>query len=273
MTRPVVVNTRPREQAAELSSLLRVAGFDPLEQPTIVIESTWSAAEAEPILAHLRGGRYAWIIVPSRNAARGLINGLRAAGANDADFAAARLLSGPGTAETLRDFGLRVDVVLEGFSAAAALVHLSPPRDAAPLPGGKGVLIARAAEGRDELIAGLRERGIRVDAPALYQTRAVPPFELAVLVGALAAGGIAAITFTSPSTVRGLVDGLRALGEDPRALLEAAALVCIGDTSAAEVRAADLSVTRVAERTTLDALVDAVRLALAVSPIRAAAHP
>jgi uroporphyrinogen III methyltransferase/synthase len=268
MMPPVVVITRPREQASELSSLLRAAGFDPREQPTILIEPTWSAADAAPILARLRGGEYAWIIVPSRTAARGLIHGLRAAGATDADFATARLLSGPGTAETLRELGLDVDTVLPRFSAAAALAHLTQP-----LLGGEGVLIPRAAEGRDELIAGLRERGISVDAPVLYRTRAVPPVELAPLVGALRAGAITAVTFTSPSTVSGLANGLHALGEDALVLLGQLALVCIGETTASAVRAAGLPAPVVADRTSLVALVDAVRRALTVATVPEAAHP
>jgi len=36
-----VLNTRPREQAAELSRLLSQAGFDVVEAPAIVIVPAW----------------------------------------------------------------------------------------------------------------------------------------------------------------------------------------------------------------------------------------
>jgi uroporphyrinogen-III synthase len=255
MTRPVVVNPRPSDQAADLSELLRVAGFEPLEQPTIVIEPVWSAADAANVLSELRAGAYAWIVLPSRTAARELIDGLRAAGATDADVRAVPLLSGPGTAETLRDLGVQPTTVLERFSSTAALAALQTSS--------AKVLVPRAAEGRDELITGLAARGVRVDAPVVYETRLIAPALLAPIVPRLRAGEIAAFTLTSPSTVRGLVTGLLTLGEEPRGVLGASALVCIGETTAAELRAADLPIAAIAERTSLDALVDAVRRALA----------
>src|SRR5207248_11339376 len=59
-----------------------------------------------------------------------------------------------------------VSATLERFSASAALT-------AVPWRAGDRVLIPRAAEGRDELVDGLRARGVEVDAPIAYRTIAM----------------------------------------------------------------------------------------------------
>ena len=57
----LVLNTRPAEQAAELSALLRQAGFEVLEVPAIGVE---------PVPYVLAEGSYAWLVLQSQNAAR-----------------------------------------------------------------------------------------------------------------------------------------------------------------------------------------------------------
>ena len=47
MSALVVLNTRPREQATELSHLLRQAGFEPLDAPATEIQPAWDPTEFE----------------------------------------------------------------------------------------------------------------------------------------------------------------------------------------------------------------------------------
>ena len=87
--------------------------------------------------------------------------------------------------------GIRADVVPERFVAEGLLEALTTPLE------GKRVLVARAAEARDVLPDGLRERGAEVDVLALYDTVAEPLDEqLEALSRATH------VTFTSSSTVR-----------------------------------------------------------------------
>jgi uroporphyrinogen-III synthase len=207
---------------------------------------TWSAEQAAPILARLRAGDYAWVVLPSRNAARLLVEGLRAAGATDADLASPIVLCGPGTAQVVRDLGLPDATVLERFSATAALAHLTD--DSPPAPSGAGrVLVPRAAEGRDELLDGLRRLGADVLAPVAYRTVAVPD-----AANRLRAGGIDVVTVCSPSAVRSIAATLS--GDIP--------LVCLGETTAAAARDLGLRVDAVAARTSMESLVEAVQTAV-----------
>jgi uroporphyrinogen-III synthase len=234
MSGPVVLNTRPREQAAELSALLRQAGYTPIEVPAIETVPAWQADELSAVLRRLRASEYAWAVFASRNAVRFFLEGLAAVGGSADDLRSLQLLTGTGTAGELRAHGLAATRTLERFSAAAAL---------AGLQGEAGwVLVPRAAEGRDELITGL----VHVDTPVCYRTQALPQTSLP---------DAAAVTFTSPSAVHALVGHVPAR----------AAIVCLGATTAEAARTAGLRVDGIAERTDLPSLVEAVGAALEVA--------
>lgn len=233
MSSPVVLNTRPRDQAAELSDLLRQAGYTPVEVPAIESVAAWNADELSEVLQRLRSGRYSWAVFASRNAVRFFLEGLSAMGGSADDVLSLKLLAGTGTAEALHAHGLVATRTLERFSAAAALGVLQHESGT--------VLVPRAAEGRDELVTGLA----KVDAPVCYRTQALAQRTLP---------DAAAVVFTSPSAVHALVDHLPA----------GAAIVCLGMTTAEAARSAGLRVDRVAERTDLPSLVDAVTAALEV---------
>jgi uroporphyrinogen-III synthase len=257
MSALAVLNTRPRGQAEELSRLLRAAGFEPVEAPCLEIVGTWNPAEMARILAALRTDTYGWVVFPSSNAAVFFLEALVAAGGSAQDLARARILSGPGTARAVAEQGLGVDRVLARFSASAARdALLDQPLNA------RGVLVPRAAEGREELVDGLRQRGIRVDDPVVYRTQPAHPDSLRGAAELLRGRKLAAVTFTSPSAARGLVDGLKALGLDAKGCLAAVSVVCIGATTAAAARSLGLEVAREAEETTLESLVEAVNHAL-----------
>ena len=226
MSRPLVLNTRAQDQAAELSRLLADAGFEPVEAPAIAIVGAWDAAELEAVRRDLRAGLFDWVILSSQNAARDL----------DADLAGARIVCGTATAEVL---GIVAEATIARFSAAAALDALRPR-----LAPGARVLVPRAAEGRDELLDGLRRLGANVVAPVAYRT--VPA---AAAVNRLRAGGIDVVTVCSPSAVRSVAAALT-----PDILL-----VCLGATTAEEARGMNLRVDAVAARTSMESLVEAIQ--------------
>jgi uroporphyrinogen-III synthase len=223
---PIVLNTRPREQSAELSRLLTLAGFDVVEAPAIAIVPAWHAAELEAVRRDLRSSLYDWVILQSRNAGRGL----------ESDLRGARVVCGAATAAEL---GVDVELALERFSASAALdaMHLLVLR-------GDRVLVPRAAEGRDELVSGLRALGADVHAPVAYETIAV-----ADAAERLRRGGIGVVTLCSPSAARSVGDAVAA----------ETLVVCLGETTAEAAREVGLRVDRVAESTTMAALVSAVQ--------------
>jgi len=267
--RPVVLNTRPRDQAAALSVLLADAGLEPVETPAVAIVPAWHGPEIAAVLAALRARRYAWLVVPSRNAAHLLIDALTTMGGGAADLATANVLCGTGTAAELQAAGVSVTRPLERFSASAALEFLASDSALAAVAdrAGHRVLVPHAAEGHDELVLGLAALGVGVDAPVLYRTCSVPPAALTEAGRLLAADAVAAVTFTSPSAVVGLVAGLRGLRLTPDTLLTRPALVCLGTTTAEAARRAGLPVTRTADHTSLPSLVQAVCSALSLAPV------
>jgi uroporphyrinogen III methyltransferase/synthase len=175
-----VLNTRAREQAAALSTLLRAANFEVIEAPAIAVEPAWEAHELEAVRQRLLSGEYAWVVLPSQNAAQALIAELRAS--------EARIVCGRATESVFR---LTADIALERFSAAAALDALRVRLDKS-----QRVLMPRAAEGRDELLAGLAALGVTLDAPVAYRIVAV-----ADAAARLQLGGVDVLALCSPSAV------------------------------------------------------------------------
>jgi uroporphyrinogen-III synthase len=235
----VVLNTRPQDQAAELSRLLREAGFAVVELPVLEIVPAWDPAELEQVAARLQSGAYTWIVLTSQNAARTLLGAV-----GTAALPTERVICGAATAAAL---GLDGAITLPRFSAAAALDTLRPR-----LRADARMLVPRAAEGREELLDGLHTLGVAVDAPVCYRTQAVPPDRLAHT-------RVDVITLCSPSALHALLDAW------PRAALEQAAIVCLGETTARAVRSAGLTVRAVAAQTSMPSLVEAVCQAVEVA--------
>jgi uroporphyrinogen-III synthase len=233
MSRPVVLNTRPAEQAWELTQRLLSAGFDVAEAPAIAVVPAWDAATFEEIRSELDQGAFAWIVIGSQNAGRGLEDELRAQ--------SGRVLCGPATATALELTGASA---LERFSAAAALAVLRPR-----VSRGERVLAPRAAEGRQELVDGLRELGVHVVAPLAYRT--VPSSAAAER---LRQGDVDVLTLCSPSAVNAVA------GSVPDTIL----VVCLGKTTADAAHARGLAVARVAAQPTMAAVVAAIQASLAV---------
>jgi uroporphyrinogen-III synthase len=233
MSQPRVLNTRPREQAAELSRLLRAAGYAPVEVPAIEVVAASDPAELAEVARRLRNGDYAWVVFSSANAARFFS---RDVGATLGDTPVA---CGSATAEAL---GIHEAIALKRFSARAALEALEPhivPR--------MRVLVPRAAEGRDELTSGLRQRGVIVDAPVCYRTvpDEIRPWQSADV-----------ITLCSPSAVAALVDAWTA------EQINTVRVVCLGTTTADAARSHGVRVDSTAQSTSMPALVEAIHSVL-----------
>ncbi len=250
--RPLVLNTRPAGQAADLTDHLRALGLDVVEAPTTRVVAACSPEDARRMAERVRAGAYDWVVVPSANAAQFWLDALAGTGVDATDLRGTRLLCGTATAKVLERVGLRPTQVLERFSATEALNLLAKESISGV------VLVSRALGGRDELVDGLRSRGVEVDAVPLYRTEPVEPSTLAGVAELLRGGTVAAVTLTSPSGLDGLIGGLAALGDDPISLLCHTRLVCIGSTTAAAVHAHGLPVAAIAERTSAASLADAV---------------
>ncbi len=187
--------TRAREQAGGFAALLEEAGGSVLLVPTIVIEPPQSWAPLDAALAD--AGRYRWAVFTSVNGVAMVHRRLAESRRGSEVLESCRIAAiGPATAEALRAWGLRAEVVPAEYVAEGLVDRLRPL-----IRSGDRVLLARAAETRDVLVREIGAMGAVVDEVPAYRTRAARE-EVAGLRAALAEGRVHVVTFTSSSTVK-----------------------------------------------------------------------
>lgn len=251
LVRPRVLVTRAAEQADELVSALREEGLDAVAVPTIAVEFEPQDGDLDAAVGLLH--RYAWVLVTSTNGARAI---LEAAERVSTELGAPSWAAiGPMTRRVLEHRGIEVRFQPSQSSATAM---------AAELPAGPGdrVLVIRGDLADEELAVALRTRGADVDDVVAYRTSEAPESSRVLLRGVLREGPIAAIAFTSGSTVRGLV----ALGREESIDVLAMPCVCIGPATAEEARAAGFQTLAISATPDSAALATATARALAIQP-------
>lgn len=247
-TRPLsglrVLVTRTREQASELSGVLRELGAETVEAPAIRIAPPRSAAPMRRAVAGLAGGRYDWVVVTSANGAGALARALREARRDARALGGVRVAAvGAGTAEALAQAGVRADLVPGVFTTEA--VGRAFPR------GAGRVLLVRADKAEPGLEEALRAKGWRTERVTAYRIlgagRMTPGLRRDVREGR-----IDVLTFASGGTVRAFA---RLLGARPHRRTK---VVCIGPVTAKAAREAGLRVDAVAREHTIAGLAAAV---------------
>jgi uroporphyrinogen-III synthase len=236
----VVLVTRPEGAVGDLAARLRARGIEAIEAPTIRIEPVLPGGPLDQAIEAAAAGRYDWVAFTSAAGVEAWFDRAVAVGTTELN---ARLGAvGPGTAEGLSRRGRRADLVPDAFTTAA-LGEAFPP-------GTGTVLLPRADLASPDLEVSLRAKGWTVDRVDAYRTvlaEELPPEARA----ALAEGRVAAVTFTSASTVRGFVGAARPLPHGVPA-------VCIGPVTAAAAREAGFQVAAEADPHTIAGLLDAV---------------
>jgi hydroxymethylbilane synthase len=246
-----VLVTRAAEQADEIISAFRNAGLDPVPVPSIAVE-----LEPSHRLVDAAAGlhpTHAWVVITSANGARAILD---VASRIESELGAPSWAAiGSATRGVLGRNGIDVDFQPHQSSAIAMAAEL-------PVNRGDRILVVRGDLAGDDLAVALRARGAEVDDVVAYRTREAPATSRALLRRAVADGPIAAIAFTSGSTVRGLL----ALGRDESIDVVSMPCVCIGPETAATARAAGFRVLAVSEASDSSALAVATAQALALQP-------
>jgi uroporphyrinogen III methyltransferase / synthase len=242
-----ILVTRAREQASELSWQLAELGAEPIEFPVIQIEPLKDYLQLDAALAQ----KHNWVIFTSVNGVKSVWKRLTAHGRDARAFAGARLAAiGPATAEELARHGLRAEFVPREYLAEAILEQIG---DIA----GQRILLPRTDIAPETLARGLRERGAIVDEVMAYRTVMTDSSHpLAQHIRALLEhDGIDIITFTSSSTVRGLV---AALNHKSEIINLKSKIACIGPITAKTAQELGLRVDVIAEEYTIQGLVNAL---------------
>lgn len=249
-----VLVTRTRQQSSELSCLLRDAGANVLEAPTIVLEAPTEddAQHTREAIKTLVTGGFDDAVLTSPNAVDALA-GLFDATQHDARALHGTRLSvvGDATAARLRErLGVRPDFVPVQTSGQGIAEELI----AAEAVAGRRFVLLRADIARPDLPRMLREAGATdvIEAVA-YRTRPVDALPPAV-VESLVADAVDWVAFTSSSTATNLL-GL--LGHD-RSRLGRARVASIGPQTSATCRELRLNVDVEADSPGVAKLVEAV---------------
>jgi uroporphyrinogen-III synthase len=241
----VIATTRDGDPGDRLVAGLRAEGCRVPVWPTLSFAVSRSPEALRSAIS--RAAAYDWLVFTS---ARGVavVTELQAEAPVDVRVAAV----GPSTAEALRDHGWPVTTVGDG--GAEALVHrIATDFD---LDGAR-VLFPAASGARPTLEEALRRLGARVDRVEAYHTRQARPDR--AMVKRDLAGGVDAVTFTSPSAVRSLAT---ALDRDWPDVLASCSVVTIGDTTTAAARKSGLVDVTTAPEATLPGLIEGCALAL-----------
>jgi uroporphyrinogen III methyltransferase/synthase len=239
-----VLVTRSRDQASELSELLREQGAEPIEFPVIRISPPESFDGLDAALERIE--TYDWILFTSANAVHMLVQRLRHLGRDIRSLKGPKIgVIGPATEEVVHGYGMMVDFMPSRFVAEAVAEEFSDPD-------GKRILIPGARDAREVLPEKLREKGAQVDVVASYQTvikdSCSPPIR-----EMLERGEIDIITFTSSSTVKNFV---QLVGRE--SVPEGVKIACIGPITAQTAEDLGLHPDIVAEDYTIEGLVRAI---------------
>jgi uroporphyrinogen III methyltransferase/synthase len=245
-----VLVPRTKEQAGAMSERLRDYGAVPIEVPTIAVEPPRTRTQMERAIKGLVTGRYEWIVFTSTNAVKAVREKFEEFGLDARAFAGVKIACvGEATADSVRAFGIRPELLPAGDQSSEGLLVDFPPYDNVLDPIDR-ILLPRADIATESLSEGLHQRGWEVDDVTAYRTvRAAPP--AAEIRDAIKSGGFQAVCFTSSSTVRNLVG----IAGKPH---NRTVVACIGPQTAATAREFGLRVDVQPEESTVPALIDAL---------------
>jgi hydroxymethylbilane synthase len=246
-----VLVTRAAGQADQLMSAMRHAGLHPVAVPAIAVEIDSRRGDLDVAAGLLQ--TYRWVVVTSANGARAILKAAERIPTEPGAPSWAAI--GPATAGILEQAGIEVAFQPSRSDDMAMGLEL-------PVAEGDRILVLRGDRADGELPLALLRRGAEVDDVVAYRTLEAPASSRGLLRTAMADGPIAAVVFTSGSTVRGLVSLGHAESIDVRSL----PAVCIGPETAAEARTAGFRILAVSPAPNSAALAAATASAIARQP-------
>ncbi len=244
-----IIVTRSREQASVLAQKISELGGTPLEFPTIEIIKETDLTQLAEAFNCIQD--YHWIVFTSVNAVEIFFQEMKLNGIDIRALYGIKICAiGPATRKKLEDWGLRVEVMPDEYRAEGVLEALQ-----GIIAKGERVLMPRARGARDILPETLRKWGLQVDEINIYSAALVTA-QNAAIPDDIIKGKVDYLTFTSSSTVNNFVEimgpeNINRLGKHIR-------IACIGPITADKARELGFKVTIVAEKYTIDGLVQAI---------------
>ena len=161
---------------------------------------------------------------------------------------------GPGTAEFLKNNGIRVDSIPETYSSQGLVDHLSGCSE------GKRILIIHSDKGSDILRKGLESAGAKVTeliAYRLEKARISPPLKR--IMEETINGNVDFLAFTSPLSAESFFEIAGTEGYAKDRIANSTRIAAIGEPTAATLRSLDLKVSIVPEDSTFRSLLETIR--------------
>ncbi len=248
-----IANTRALRQAPTLTRLLEKEGAEVLHYPTVEIEPCADSDEFDAALTELARGQFDWLIVTSTNTVYILADRLRDLGMGLEGVARSKTkvaAVGSATASAIaQELNLVIDLLPEEYVAESLAASLQVGR-------GSRVFLPQSAIARPVLVRALKRAGAEVRAVAAYQT--VVGHGGDDLPRHFWQGDVDVVLFTSASTVHNFVSRLKAESGEAGMLCDVT-VACIGPMTAEAARRHDLPVQVVAERRTVEGLVQSLK--------------
>ena len=258
-----VLNTRPLDQAAELSRRLAALGAEAVELPTTQIVPAADPTPLDEAIRRLRESRgFDWILFTSTNSVVFFLNRLLAQGHDVRALAGVRLGAvGRATVDALRVYGLVADSSAPATTGAVVA-------EIGQNGTGRRVLVPRSGSERPDSVEALLDQGCQVETVVAYSIQPADPDPIGL--AALLKGEVDVVSFISPSGLTGLA---AMLPERPLShVLAPLTVLCIGPTTADMARAMGVRVDLVATEHTIDGMIDTLLQWYAAEPVQKAAN-
>ncbi len=190
-----IVITRPLEESDRSASELEALGAEVLVAPTVEILPVADTGPMDRAIERLE--EFDWLVFTSGNGVRHFLRRLEERGRDLRALGGLKLAAiGPATAESLREYRLRADLVPSQYRSEALAEELSPR------VAGRRVLLARADRGRTLLKEELRQVA-EVEQVPVYSNVDADSLP-ATVMERLAEGSVDWITLTSSAITRRL---------------------------------------------------------------------
>jgi uroporphyrinogen III methyltransferase / synthase len=194
-----VLVTRPKTQADSLLRRLELLGAVAHHLPCVEIRLLADTTLLDAALQQLRAGEWDWLLFSSANGVRAMVERLETLGCDARDWGRVKLgVVGHKTADVLREYRLRADVIADGNSSAESLAATLMDRVR-----GQRVLVVRANRGRTILRDQLSEIATVGEVVAYEQMDTIDPN--ANVLALLRRGEIGFVTLTSSNIATGFL--------------------------------------------------------------------
>ena len=241
-----ILVTRSREQAHSMIAPLRDAGAEVVHHPAIEFGPPADWSSVDEVIDRLP--LFEWLVFTSTNGVDWFLERFRQRGRRWAELGAVRVAAvGEKSASQLRAAGLKPEAVPDKYQSSELTSLLSGSKSP--------VAIIRAREGREELIQSLESEGIAVHVAVAYETAIVDSLPDDVH-RALTEGQLDALSFTSPSTVKGILCHLN--HSELESLKNRSAFASIGPTTTATLNEFGITTVVEAEKATVESLCQAI---------------